>query len=489
MANENQGSELIIGVVCSVGTDYSLIEKPMEDFLKRYEYSLSIVSLSNVIEDVLPEGLDKNCEYNRIDTFMNNGNRIREATKRNDILALCAATKLNLNRAGEEIKIPYNKRVHLLRSLKHPDEIHALRQIYGPGFYLIALYSTEAERLNYLQKRKHMSEEQAWKLIRRDADESLSHGQQTRKVFSLADIFLRLNPDKLDETSEELKRILDIIFGNHQLTPEFDEQMMYYAFAASLRSGSLARQVGAAIVSDKNELIAVGTNDAPRPGGGLYWPGKGDNRDLTKGMVDSNDEFKKKIAEDTIQRLEIKPEHFQECYLRLKKGLLFNITEYGKDVHAEMDALLTCSRNGVSPRKGTLYTTTFPCHNCARHIIAAGIERVVYIEPYPKSRALELHQDEIALEEVKSDSDTRVLFEPFIGIGPRKFPDLFSLGWSSGYPIIRKRDGVVLKWNEKDARPRIPLIPRSYLDWEWLAVTDTAQLLRQAGLMEREKKE
>ncbi|MDN3612645.1 hypothetical protein QWZ16_23945 [Vibrio ostreicida] len=26
----------------------------------------------------------------------------------------------------------------------------------------------------------------------------------------------------------------------------------------------------------------------------------------------------------------------------------------------------------------------FPCHNCAKHIVASGIKRVVYVEPYPK---------------------------------------------------------------------------------------------------------
>ena len=44
--------------------------------------------------------------------------------------------------------------------------------------------------------------------------------------------------------------------------------------------------------------------------------------------------------------------------------------------HAEMEALLSCARSGVSTRGATLYSTTFPCHNCAKHIIAAGVARV-----------------------------------------------------------------------------------------------------------------
>ena len=45
-----------------------------------------------------------------------------------------------------------------------------------------------------------------------------------------------------------------------------------------------------------------------------------------------------------------------------------------------------------------MYVTTFPCHNCAKHIIAAGLERVVYLEPYPKSRAKTLYDEDITPE-------------------------------------------------------------------------------------------
>ena len=63
-----------------------------------------------------------------------------------------------------------------------------------------------------------------------------------------------------------------------------------------------------------------------------------------------------------------------------------------------MEELLFCARNTVDTRRATLYTTTFPCHNCAKHIIAAGIARVVYVEPYPKSKAMEFHGDALVRE-------------------------------------------------------------------------------------------
>lgn len=72
---------------------------------------------------------------------------------------------------------------------------------------------------------------------------------------------------------------------------------------------------------------------------------------------------------------------------------------------------------------GSLFTTTFPCHNCARHIVAAGISSVFYIEPYEKSLALDLHHDAIASD--SEDCDGRVRFMHFEGVAPRKYQDLF----------------------------------------------------------------
>ena len=52
-------------------------------------------------------------------------------------------------------------------------------------------------------------------------------------------------------------------------------------------------------------------------------------------------------------------------------GSLRELTEYGRAVHAEMDALLDAARRGVAVQGATLYVSTFPCHSCARHVIAA----------------------------------------------------------------------------------------------------------------------
>jgi hypothetical protein len=139
-----------------------------------------------------------------------------------------------------------------------------------------------------------------------------------------------------------------------------------------------------------------------------------------------------------------------------------------------MDALLSCARAGISTRAAALFCTTFPCHNCAKHIIDAGIERVVYVEPYPKSKALELHDDSIELRTKLDDpvSGTKVIFEPFTGVGARRFLDLFSMSLGAGSKLKRKEDdGSTVDWKPETARVRIPVLPMAYKDAEIEAET------------------
>ena len=60
-----------------------------------------------------------------------------------------------------------------------------------------------------------------------------------------------------------------------------------------------------------------------------------------------------------------------------------------------MDALLSAARSGAKTGGTRLYVTTFPCHNCARHIVSAGVGEVRTFEPYLKSQAIPLHGDAI----------------------------------------------------------------------------------------------
>jgi deoxycytidylate deaminase len=262
---------------------------------------------------------------------------------------------------------------------------------------------------------------------------------------------------------------------------------MFLAYAASFRSGDLSRQVGAAIVGEGGEVLAVGCNDVPRFGGGLYWPGATDERDWKRG-IDSNHERRNAIIADVARSLESRgnPTNIEDIRSLLSASQIHDITEYGRAVHAEMDALLSCARVGVSPKGRCIYTTTFPCHNCTRHIVAAGLSRVVYVEPYPKSQATALHGDSIWLadQEPQDRQGGRVIFEPFVGIGARRYIDLFSMKLAPGRPLERKdaATGKTLQWTpHSGTQVRVPLSPISYLERERLAVRAIQRTLSDLG--------
>lgn len=106
----------------------------------------------------------------------------------------------------------------------------------------------------------------------------------------------------------------------------------------------------------------------------------------------------------------------------------FDVTEYHVELHAEMLAITDAVRRGVPVEGATLYTTTYPCSQCARLIIASGIQRVVYQEPYPKSKANRLFRYEVAEPALTESAieGNRVKIEPFVGIAPRSVSRLMS---------------------------------------------------------------
>ena len=53
-----------------------------------------------------------------------------------------------------------------------------------------------------------------------------------------------------------------------------------------------------------------------------------------------------------------------------------------RTIHAEINAILQCSRFGVGTEGATIYVTHFPCLNCTKSIIQAGIKEICYANDY-----------------------------------------------------------------------------------------------------------
>jgi dCMP deaminase len=55
--------------------------------------------------------------------------------------------------------------------------------------------------------------------------------------------------------------------------------------------------------------------------------------------------------------------------------------------HAERNAVANAARAGVSTMGATAYVTHTPCWTCIKHLVAAGIQGIVYEEEYPNAAA------------------------------------------------------------------------------------------------------
>lgn len=471
------GSEIIIGIVSAVGTESSRVINPLKDRILQFGYHVEEIKISSLLTPPSTNSSGTS-EYSRIKGLMEVGDKLREATKNNAILSYGAAKCIKEKRDERN-----TKRAYIINSLKHPEEVELLRKVYGQGFYLFGIHADPKRRLHYLINDKGLTQSEAVELTKIDEDENITHGQRTRDTYHLADFFINLGKND-DQVKNTLQRFLELILSHPYKNPTFDEFAMFMAFSSSVRSGDLSRQVGAVITKER-QIIATGANDSPKFGGGLYWAETDESsgtvsdtpqgKDYTRGE-DSNKSEQTEIINEILSEIgnlekdqEVTEKAYQGIQAILEKSRIRDLTEFGRVVHAEMEALLSCSRSDISCAASDLYCTTFPCHNCAKHIIAAGVKRVIYVEPYPKSKALEFHSDSVELNTTLETSKTssNVVFEPFTGVGARRFLDFFSMNLGSGSKLKRKnKDGSIIDWDKTKAKTRVPLLPISYLDVE-----------------------
>lgn len=497
--------ELFFGLVGAIGTDLRRVSQILTRLLSEYGYVSTPVRLSNLLKGVFPD-LPERPEETRIERLMDAGDRLRSGTALGSALALLGIAQVREERKRITPKSDgtLDKHAFIFDSLKHPKEVEILRRIYGEAFLLIGAYSRREARLENLSRRIAESHNAAktadflgpsQQLVRRDEEDiKTEYGQNVRRTFPVADVFV--NASSPVDIDNSLGRFLELLFASQFHTPTRDEFGMFQAEAVALRSAALGRQVGAAITSSDGEVIALGCNDVPKAGGGLYWEEDSpDHRDFRLGY-DTNDRIKKSVlAEvlDHLKRHELLRENSEKSVEQvlnealahsgsrsMRQTQLMNLTEFGRDVHAEMAALMDAARRGVAVRGATLFTTTFPCHNCAKHIVAAGIDRVVYVAPYPKSLAAELYPDSIVVDAEACGG--QVAFEPFVGVAPVKYRSFFIAG-------ERKNDfdGSVLSWEKNAATPRFVGVPALYLTQEEENLNLLYDKLRNAGLIRKKE--
>ncbi|MEN2977372.1 anti-phage dCTP deaminase [Tistrella bauzanensis] len=492
--------EIFFALIGAAGTDLARVETELTRALAGVGYRTEAIRVSALIAAWAGRAAQPWAdEAERLTYLMNEGDRMRKESGDGGALMSLVCSDIKSRRirvhqgqqAGraqdhEQSDIvdlgntPVAATAYIIRSLKHPHEATVLRRVYGESVFLISAYAPRSQRIEFLAGQIARSlrcmvddaiRRKAVSLIEIDERRpGTDIGQNLRDVFPLADAFVSMTPSLPDT----LRRIVELIFGNPFLTPQRDEYWMFHARAAAMRSADLSRQVGAVIISPDDTYLTGGCNDVPRSGGGIFWDGDDeaeDSRDFRLGY-DANAIMRNEIVAEflewlgTAHKLKEPAEKITAEILTgpLKTGFketrLANLIEFGRVVHAEMHALSDAARRGIGVDRAVLYSTTFPCHMCARHILAAGISRVVYIEPYPKSLTTRLYGQLIASEADECEDKLRTRFEPFVGIAPHNFQRLFE--WRP------RKDGAgyALSWDAVEAIPSRSSATFPYIDLE-----------------------
>jgi deoxycytidylate deaminase len=439
--------ELVIALCGPLGTPlHQVASKFKQVIIKDYAYThTQIIRLSEFLKQGLPAKPS-------IADLIAAGNRLREEHG-NAYLAALAIKEIYAARSdvpppisndemGEDtpartiVPTPLVRHCHIIDSIKNGDELRLLRSVYGEMLYVVGVYAPIEKRIENLEGRT--SGEAVETLIDRDSGEEAANGQQVGETYPQADFFLRTEKGTDAELDAPIKRFLDLLFGAEIITPTKAERAMYAAYSAARNSACLSRQVGASIADEDGTVIATGWNDVPRPFGGLYEEiddRKSDQRCWNhNGGYCFNDAEKDLIADQMIGMLVknklISSKKVEEATKLIRQDTkLKSLIEFSRAVHAEMHAILNAGATaGASVKGSTLYVTTYPCHSCARHLIAAGIREVVFLEPYRKSLATKLHKDAITENE---DAKDRVRLLPYNGVAPSRFLTFFST-WPSG---------------------------------------------------------
>ncbi|CAH1656802.1 Deoxycytidylate deaminase [Hyphomicrobiales bacterium] len=506
--------ELIFGIVAPIGVDLDMVTEQLIAKLREMEYATNELRLTKLMRELpIRQPI---CDTPYVQSYKDRISFANEARKRygDDALAALAISAVRAYRAQihetepvesgtpedagetpEERPVP--GRAYVIRQLKRPEEVALLRSVYGRQFIQISAFSPERSRIKRIESQERSSRgglvsevdahNIAFEIVSQDAKENLDdHGQRVRDAFPLGDVFIDASTSKACSLS--LDRFVKLLFGSNEIGPTRDEYGMYMAKSASLRSLDLSRQVGAAVFRSSGEIITMGCNEVPKAGGGTYWSGDDrDQRDIVDGS-DPNERRKTEVLVDVIDRLKrsgfLSEEIAQEgdAYQITKKLLenrnpesvseskVMDLLEFGRIIHAEMSALTDAARKGLSVQNATLYCTTFPCHMCAKHIVASGIARVVYLEPYPKSFAAELHGDSIQVED--NSSPEKIVFEPFVGIAPFRYRDLFEKGKR------KYSGGLAQRWNRGERRPMVDVFFPAYFIAETQVAAEFDRLLQ-----------
>jgi deoxycytidylate deaminase len=324
----------------------------------------------------------------------------------------------------------------VIDGIRNLSEIEFLRERFGNRFYLFALecpVSDRWERLRPSYEQNARSMDDFLKDDQRDQNEEVDHGQQVQLCVDQADVLI----DNSDEVSladlrAKLADYAQLVLGERYRYAKPIEIYMNIAYSASHGSKCIKRQVGAVLVNALpnvvGEVVGQGFNENPintRPC--IEEPEYGADRERNIHGRCYRDIVRQKAFVDLAATGTHCPRCGKPLAAPAQHGPPWNCAGCDADledyfwperamtlctaVHAEVAAILSA---GGRAKGTTMYTTTFPCFQCAEKLTQAGIANIVFNELYPDIRAAERLQ----IANIKA-----LRFE---GVRSRRFDEIFS---------------------------------------------------------------
>ncbi|MCK4308346.1 hypothetical protein KAW50_08985 [candidate division WOR-3 bacterium] len=308
------------------------------------------------------------------------GNQLRQKYRTNYL----ARAVLDKNVNAERI---------IFHGIRNVGEVNEFRKY--PNFYLVAVDCSKDKRWSRLQHLYNGDKKQFDKQDKRDKDEGLPYGQQVLKCVEEADILFLNNEDyptelkKQDELSSRFAAHLGLIVGDKLRNPNKDETMMTVASTLALRSHCIKRRVGAVLCDASGHIVSAAFNEVPRGEEKCFDKYRMCYRDLVRNKFKKQLINSYKYCPKCSKELSFKEDTYQckNCGKDLSDDIPgYKALDKCRSLHAEETTILKMGRTQVE--KSILYSTTFPCLQCAKRILHAGIDQVVYIDPYPEKESI-----------------------------------------------------------------------------------------------------
>jgi deoxycytidylate deaminase len=229
------------------------------------------------------------------------------------------------------------------------------------------------------------------------------------------------------------------IADDQDLRPNRYEHALFLAEAQAKRSAGMRGGVGCALIEGVGDVIALGTNEVPRAGGGQYWADSPDDaRDLHSG-VDPAWASKMDLVSAVLQYTEAEqggslgdiPALAARFLDHLDNGgqggrpshdrAAQTLESLGRVVHAELAALAAAARHGAAVVGAEAVVTRPPCRQCLRQLIVSGASKVCFLG-HASAALYPFHADAITTEATTAN---KVLVVPFSGVTPRGFAKTF----------------------------------------------------------------